>query len=248
MNKINNYAIIPSNIRYDEKLNSSEKLLYGEISALTNKYGYCNAQNKYFAELYKVTITSVSRWISHLQELDYIKIEFIKNDKILTRHIYINDNPLQNCKYLNKNISKYADSSNYLPIVKKNNTYKSKQHLPKCKGGISKNVKDNNIIEDEIFNLIINNNPKVPEKFLAIITNLEFNYTQNILKIMSKDKVEMVKNIVNVLYSLYKSKFRNILFKADRTELIKLYIVSEEHNPNNLPKYYRHTIINKYSK
>ena len=64
---------------------------------------------------------------------------------------------------------------------------------------------------------------------------------------MSKDKVEMVKNIVNVLYSLYKSKFRNILFKADRTELIKLYIVSEEHNPNNLLRYYRHTIINKYS-
>ena len=247
MNKTNNYAIIPLNVRYDEKLNSSEKLLYGEISALTNKYGYCNAQNKYFAELYKVTITSVSRWISHLQELDYIKIEFIKNDKILTRHIYINDNPLQNCKYLNKNILKYANSSNYLPIVKKNNTHNTKQHLPKCKGGISKNVKDNNIIEDDIFSLIINNSPKVPKKFLTIIVNLEFNYTQNILKIMSKDKVEMVKNIVNVLYSLYKSKFRNILFKVDRTELIKLYIVSEEHNPNNLLKYYRHTIINKYS-
>ena len=247
MNKINNYAIIPSNVRYDDKLNSSEKLLYGEISALTNKCGYCNAQNKYFAELYKVTITSVSRWISHLQELDYIKIEFIKNDKILSRHIYINDNPLQNCKYQNKNISKYANSSNYLPIVKKNNTHNNKQHLQKYKGGINKNVKDNNIIEDDIFNLIINNSPKVPKKFLTIIVNLEFNYTQNILKIMSKDKVEMVKNIVNVLYSLYKSKFRNILFKADRTELIKLYIVSEEHNPNNLLRYYRHTIINKYS-
>ena len=247
MNKINNYAIIPSNVRYDEKLNSSEKLLYGEISALTNKYGYCNAQNKYFSELYKVTITSVSRWISHLQELDYIKIEFIKKDKILSRHIYINDNPLQNCKYHNKNISEYANSSNYLPIIKKNNTHKNKHYLQNCKGGINKNVKDNNIIEDDIFNLIINNSPKVPKKFLAIITNLEFNYTQTILKIMSKDKVEMVKNIVNVLYSLYKSKFRNILFKADRSELIKLYIVSEEHNPNNLPKYYRHTIINKYS-
>ena len=205
---------------------------FQDLLILTNKYGYCNAQNKYFAELYKVTITSVSRWISHLQELDYIKIEFIKNDKILSRHIYINDNPLQNCKYQSKNISKYANSSTYLPIVKKNNTHNNKQHLQKCKGGINKNVKDNNIIEDDIFNLIINNSPKVPKKFLAIITNLEFNYTQTIF---------------NVLYSLYKSKFRNILFKADRTELIKLYIVSEEHNPNNLLRYYRHTIINKYS-
>ena len=65
MNKINNYAIIPSNVRYDDKLNSSEKLLYGEISALTNKCGYCNAKNKYFEELYKLTITSVNRRISH---------------------------------------------------------------------------------------------------------------------------------------------------------------------------------------
>ena len=50
-NIINYYAIIPSTVRYDPDLKPSEKLLYGEITSLTNKMGYCFATNKYFADL-----------------------------------------------------------------------------------------------------------------------------------------------------------------------------------------------------
>ena len=65
----NYYAIIPATVRYDTNLKYTEKLLYGEITALSNKNGYCYAQNKYFADLYNVTAVSVSRWNSHLQQL-----------------------------------------------------------------------------------------------------------------------------------------------------------------------------------
>lgn len=61
------YAIIPASIRYNKDLKFPERLLYGEITALTNKEGYCFASNRYFANLYSVTIETISRWISHLK-------------------------------------------------------------------------------------------------------------------------------------------------------------------------------------
>lgn len=67
--QINYYAIIPATIRYNKELKFAERLLYGEITALTNKKGYCFATNRYFSELYNVTVETISRWISHLKKL-----------------------------------------------------------------------------------------------------------------------------------------------------------------------------------
>ena len=50
-NKSNYYAIIPAVVRYDNKLTDKAKLLYGEITCLSNKEGYCFATNNYFANL-----------------------------------------------------------------------------------------------------------------------------------------------------------------------------------------------------
>ncbi|MGI5892895.1 MAG: helix-turn-helix domain-containing protein [Bacillota bacterium] len=72
--KTSYYAVIPGNVRYDKRLRANEKLLYGEITALTNAKGYCWASNKYFADLYNVTTQAVSKWISHLKEYGYIDI------------------------------------------------------------------------------------------------------------------------------------------------------------------------------
>ena len=36
-NQVNYYSIIPATIRYDNRLKASEKLIYDEITALTNR-------------------------------------------------------------------------------------------------------------------------------------------------------------------------------------------------------------------
>lgn len=90
MENPNYYAIIPANIRYDNTLSGNEKLLYGEITALSNKFGYCNAKNAYFSELYGKHKDTISDWISKLKQRGYIKTEIIKNDlgRVSERRIY----------------------------------------------------------------------------------------------------------------------------------------------------------------
>ena len=118
--KPNYYAVIPAEIRYDKELTANEKILYGEITALTNKNGECWAGNEYFANLYKVKNRSVSRWISHLKEKRYITISLeYKNDT----------------KEINKRIIKI----NGIPIDKNVKTYRQN-----CQEGIDKNVLENN--------------------------------------------------------------------------------------------------------
>lgn len=80
-NPISYYAVIPATVRYDGRLKANEKLLYGEITALSNKNGYCYAQNRYFANLYKVNNETVSRWLSNLQKYGYIAIEIQRTEK-----------------------------------------------------------------------------------------------------------------------------------------------------------------------
>lgn len=75
------YAIIPADIRYSQDLPPNTKLLYGEITALCNKEGYCWAMNSYFAHLYNVNKATVSRWIAKLEQAKKIKTKiFYKED------------------------------------------------------------------------------------------------------------------------------------------------------------------------
>ncbi len=82
------YAIIPASVRYDERLKPIERLLYGEITCLTNKDGYCFATSKYFAELYGMQRESISRCISNLERCGYIRVEIEDN---YIRKIYLAD-------------------------------------------------------------------------------------------------------------------------------------------------------------
>ena len=72
--KPNYYAIIPANVRYSD-LKPNAKLLYGEITALSNKYGFCFASNNYFAQLYNVNKNTISSWITDLKKEGFITVK-----------------------------------------------------------------------------------------------------------------------------------------------------------------------------
>ena len=78
------FAVIPAKVRYHENIPSGSKLLYGEISALCNERGYCWAENRYFAELYKVRPETISVWLSKLSEAGFITMTYTP-----MRQIYI---------------------------------------------------------------------------------------------------------------------------------------------------------------
>ena len=85
MDKPAYYVIVPAAVRYDEKLTANAKLLYGEITALCNKEGYCWAGNSYFANLYGVSKNSISSWINNLRDAGHISVQM--NYKEGTQHI-----------------------------------------------------------------------------------------------------------------------------------------------------------------
>lgn len=95
MEKKGYYAIIPASVRYDVRLTPNAKLLYGEITALSNEKGYCWASNDYFAGLYEVSKTSISKWVSALRDAGHITIQLHYREgtkHILHRYIrYVND-------------------------------------------------------------------------------------------------------------------------------------------------------------
>ena len=151
-------AIIPAEVRYDEELPPNAKLLYGEITSLCNEKGYCWATNQYFADLYKVSKITVSRWISTLYKKGYIAVETLYKEgtkKIIERHLYIVNIPI------NKNVNRYMqnDLEGINEIV----------NTP-----INKNVKDNNkIINNKINNKLEVSKHKYGEYSHVLLTDKE---------------------------------------------------------------------------
>ena len=127
-NKPNYYGIIPANVRYDKRLTPNAKLLYSEITALCNEKGFCWATNKYFSELYEVSTTSISKWISSLIEFGYLKssIKYKEGSKeILNRYLTLLTYPIE--EKLNTPIEeKLKDNSTTLNIKYNNKEEKEK--------------------------------------------------------------------------------------------------------------------------
>lgn len=223
-NTVNYYAIIPATVRYDKELKFAERLLYGEITALSNTSGYCYAKNKYFAELYAVSNETISRWLSHLKKLGYIEIKVIRNERkqVIARNIYIMDTP-------------YCQKNQYPSI-------------PKNQEGIDEKVKDNIINSiDDLFYYLYNNSDRIPKEFYTIIERLEFNYSKNLLDNMQEENINKLKNIYYTIYSIYNSEYKRIIPKFERETLISLYISCKEHNVRDFLYYYKQSVINKYT-
>ena len=181
MEKPNYFGILPANVRYDKNLKPMEKILYTEISSLTNKDGYCYATNSYFSRLYEVHKNTVGTWINNLEKQGYIKTVLIykKGTKeIIERRIYINQK---------------ID----VPINEKVDTYQQKDLEPineKVDTPINENIEENNTS----INNKINN--------IYLYKGNEFEKAFSDFKIMRVDKKEPLSKPAEdlILMKLYK--------------------------------------------
>ena len=69
------WAILPAPVRYDPNLSPAAKILYAEISSLTNEVGYCFASNGYFMNLYGMAERTLQRHLKALADGGYIQIQ-----------------------------------------------------------------------------------------------------------------------------------------------------------------------------
>lgn len=153
------YAVIPANVRYCKDLSANMKLMYGEITALSNEKGYCWASNSYFAELYDVDKRSVSRWIAKLEKLGFIRTELVYEEsgkkQVKERRIYIGGIQFVDVDIPDADVPMGIKNQSD-PIDKNVNTYGQKCQHPIDKNvytPIDKNVQENN----KDFNNINNN-------------------------------------------------------------------------------------------
>lgn len=92
----NYYSVIPAKVRYCPDLTFFEIVLYSEISALTNAFGYCFASNSYFARLYRKDCPTISKAVAKLVEFGFLFVEIDKKlgnkRKIFITPIVVDDN------------------------------------------------------------------------------------------------------------------------------------------------------------
>lgn len=117
------YAVLTADVRYSTKLKANEKLLFAEITALSQKDGTCWASNKYFADLYGVSRETVSRWISNLTNENFVTINIVyKNDskEIDKRYIRINQGGIdENVKRgIDENVKDNTTRINNIKLIK----------------------------------------------------------------------------------------------------------------------------------
>lgn len=233
------YAILTASVRYDNRLTDSEKILYAEITALSNKYGYCSASNNYFAKLYEVSKRTISTRINNLKKLNYLKIELELNGKeVKKRKMYpithtsipIEDNFHRGVENIVRtpieaNFQENITSNN---ITRLNNTSSSsasttQQPLPNSHSNVFNFYQENGfgmlrpIIVDQINNWIddFNNNEDIViEAFKEAASNnvFKWSYVNSILRNWSEKGVKSVEDI-----NAYK-KQRDIQKKTTQTD------------------------------
>ena len=129
------YSILTADIRYDTKLSWFEKVLFSEISALTNKTGECWASNKYFAEVFDQSERTITRSISTLKELGYVQLKLEFDGKAITKRTIVIAKPLDN------NVSTPIDKNVYPPIDK-NGEYNTTSKTNNTSININRDIED----------------------------------------------------------------------------------------------------------
>lgn len=215
--KPNYYAIIPANVRYDSNLKDKAKLLYGEITALSNKNGICFASNSYFAKLYNVTNTTISLLIKDLIDNGYIEREIIYKDgtkEIENRYLRIlKEGYLRNLK------------GGIQENLKDNNTSINNTSI---------NIYTTTTMDNEnLYDYLQENGFVLAPIHYEVISNWEDNeLTRYAIKQAVLNNKYNIKYIDKILYS----------YKKDNITTIQQVIEREEEHKNKIDLYYQ----NKY--
>ena len=125
-------AVLPPRVRYDDKVPPAGKLLYAEITAMTDVTGYCWASNSYLSALIGVSKGRASRLIGILASRGYLEITVIKTEAgaVAERRIYVTDLGLMRLPPpvrtgdggMVKNDYTPMVKNDYTPMVKNNHT------------------------------------------------------------------------------------------------------------------------------
>ena len=145
MEKPSFYAIIPASVRYSNEITANAKLLYGEITCLCNKEGYCWASNSYFAKLYNVSERTIVNWLNSLEKCGFITKKIIYKDgsnEVAKRIISIAESDLRRISPPGeknfttpheKNFTTPGENNFTYNNIKTNNTSNNKKKLNKEK-------------------------------------------------------------------------------------------------------------------
>ncbi len=79
--------VIDDSIVKSNKINSTDKLVYGVIKALTNNKGYCYASNDYISKKVNLSKRTITKSIGNLKQANYIRVETTNYQ----RNIYLNE-------------------------------------------------------------------------------------------------------------------------------------------------------------
>ena len=80
--------ILDDSIVKSNSINSTDKLVYGIIKALSNNLGYCYASNDYISQKVNLSKRTITKSISNLRKANYIRVETINYQ----RNIYLTNN------------------------------------------------------------------------------------------------------------------------------------------------------------
>ena len=86
-------ALLPPRVRYDREIPATGKLLFAEITAMTDVTGYCWATNGYLGRLIGVGKDRAARLVALLEERGYVAAEVIRDEKnaVTERRILVTD-------------------------------------------------------------------------------------------------------------------------------------------------------------
>lgn len=159
------WAVLPALVRYDGQLPSTAKLLYAEISALTDQRGYCYAPNSYFMQLYGISERTLQDHLRALKARGFIRIVDGDGGSKM-RKIYAGINPLsvtpaENCGTPREKLR--GGPAENCGVYNKEENKKKEQNPPKPpKGG------EGEIWDQEAFEALWKLYPKKKDKAKAI--------------------------------------------------------------------------------